>query len=70
MRPSDVIDELQRLPVGFMEQIVEYRRGAEAIRAYEADNTHDGPMSPWVAEFESEVAERVIARRAQEGAGQ
>lgn len=36
-RPSDIWAERQRLPAGFLEQIVEYRRYADAYYANQAD---------------------------------
>lgn len=68
LRPSIVIDELQRLPVGFMEQIIEYRRYAEAKAANDADpdpvRRQSTPMRMLANEIEFDLAEEEITTRA------
>jgi len=39
MKPSDVLEEWARLPVGFLETLIEYRAYAAAKRANDVDPT-------------------------------
>ena len=43
--PSEIIREMQRLPVGFLEQLLEYRNYAAAVRA-NADDEKGWQSSP------------------------
>ncbi len=39
--PSEIIAEIERLPTGFMEQVLEYRRFAEAKSEYDHATTKE-----------------------------
>lgn len=62
--PTQIIAEQRRLPVGFLDQIVEYRVFAAAVRANEADpNGWDqSPMRRLAQEIEMAIAADDIQR--------
>jgi hypothetical protein len=68
--PSVILAELQRLPVGFMEQIVEYRRYAEAHAANRADpkGWERSALRTLAMVIEHELAQADIEQQQQETA--
>ena len=66
--PSALWAEQQRLPVGFLEQVIEYRRYAEAYAANEADHDANGwmstPMRTLAKEIEHTLAEEALLMKA------
>ena len=62
--PTVIWAEQQRLPVGFLEQIIEYRRYAEAYAANQVDGSSDGwrstPMRTLAKELEHALAEEEL----------
>jgi len=60
--PSVILRELQRLPVGFMEQVIEYRRYAEAVATNTAhpEGWDTSPMRTLAMEIEHELAAEEI----------
>jgi hypothetical protein len=61
--PSEIVRELERVPVGFLEQIVEYRAYAYAKAQNDADESGKGwtstPMRTLAQEIEMELAAQV-----------
>jgi len=62
MKPSDVLDEAQRLPCGMLERIVEYRHLAAAFAANKMDpkGWASSPTRTMCMEIEMEVAAEEI----------
>jgi hypothetical protein len=60
--PTAIWAEQQRLPVGFLEQIIEYRRYAEAYAANQADPAgwRSTPMRTLAMEIEHALAEEEL----------
>ncbi len=63
-RPSDAWEEVQRVPVGFLQDVILYRRYAAAYFANQADPTgwQQSPMRTTAMEIEHTVAAEAIAR--------
>lgn len=61
MRCSDVLDELERLPVGFMERVIEYRAYANTKVRYEASQKeYEPPLLTLVKVIEAELVQEEI----------
>lgn len=63
-RPTVILEEIDRLPAGFMEQLLEYRHFAEAVQALDAADTTERrqalgahPMVALAEEIEFGMAE-------------
>jgi len=65
--PSAIWAELQRLPAGFLQQVIEYRHYAAAVAANAADpkGASSSPLRTLAQEIEFELAAGEIATRAQ-----
>ena len=63
--PSVLAAELQRLPVGFLQQILEYRRYADAVAANQVDpkGWNTSPMRITATEIEFALAAAEIHGR-------
>lgn len=63
--PSVIWQERQRLPAGFMEQIIEYRRYAEAFAANQVqpEGWRSSPLRTIAMEIEHELAAEEIDGR-------
>jgi len=60
--PSEILAERDRLPVGFLETVLEYRAIARAIAAYAQDPRAEGPLVDLVKVVEFEDAQEAIDR--------
>lgn len=58
--PSVIWAERQRLPAGFLEQVIEYRRYAEAKQAYAQNPKAEGALVDLVKVIEFELAQGEI----------
>ena len=58
--PSEILAEVNRLPAGMLEQIIEYRAMARAIAEYEANPKARGGYIDDVIALEFEAKQREI----------
>lgn len=63
--PSVIVEEQQRLPVGFLEQVIEYRAYAAAHAANEVDapGWEKSPMRTMARQIEMALAQEEIDRQ-------
>jgi len=64
-RPTEAWDELQQLPVGFLQQVIEYRRYAAAYFANQADPVtwRASPLRALAMHIEHDLAAEEISTR-------
>lgn len=68
--PSEVLAEVERLPAGLLESILEARQFGRAIAIYEQDPQAPGELVALIKTIDYELAAEEIARKRQKaGAG-
>ena len=65
--PSEMLAELERLPAGTLESILEYRQFGRAIAIYEQSTQAPGELVALIKTIDFELVADELARKRQEG---